>query len=56
MENRSLSYSPALDHWRVKKWTRNDARKFLYNGDSFQVVLDFLLGSNKPGTQGEIDQ
>ncbi len=31
MENRSLFYSPILDHWRVKKWggKRSKAFRFL---------------------------
>jgi hypothetical protein len=30
MENRTLSYSPVLRHWRVKKWTGKEARSFIY--------------------------
>ena len=46
MENRSLYYSPVLKHWRVKKWSGKNARKFLYEGENFQEAFDFLLGSS----------
>ena len=46
MENRSLHYSPILDHWRVKKWSGMDARSFLYDGDSFEDAFLALLGPN----------
>jgi hypothetical protein len=47
MENRTLHYSPVLDHWRVKKWSGKDARSFLYDGEDFQQAFQALLGSQK---------
>ena len=40
MENRSLFYSPVLKQWRVKKWAGKDARKFIYQGEDFDVAFD----------------
>jgi hypothetical protein len=45
-ENRSLFYSPVLNHWRVKKWAGKDARKFLYEGESFQEAFDCFVNRN----------
>jgi len=45
-ENRSLFYSPVLKVWRVKKWSGKDARKFIYEGESFQEAFDLFLGQN----------
>ena len=53
MENRSLFYSPVLKHWRVKKWTGTNARKFLYDGESFQEAFDYFLGPHAVGNQVE---
>jgi hypothetical protein len=44
MENRSLSYSPVLKHWRVKKWSGKEARSFLYDGEDFRAAFETLLG------------
>ena len=46
MENRTLHYSPVLDHWRVKKWSGKEARKFLYDGIDFDQAFQVLLGSH----------
>jgi hypothetical protein len=54
MENRSLFYSPVLKHWRVKKWSGKNARKFLYDGENFLEAFDILMGScrnDKPADQ-----
>lgn len=45
-ENRTLYYSPVLNHWRVKKWSGKGARKFIYDGLIFQDAFDILLGSS----------
>lgn len=44
MENRSLFYSPVLDHWRVKKWSGKDARSLLYDGINFEEAFQIFLG------------
>jgi hypothetical protein len=44
MENRALSYSPVLGHWRVKKWAGKNAKSFLYNGNNFVAAFESLLG------------
>lgn len=44
MENRSLSYSPVLQRWRVKKWSGKEARRFIYEGESFQEAFAHLQG------------
>jgi len=46
MENRSMFYSPVLDHWRVKKWAGKNAKSFLYDGDSFMMAFEYLLGTH----------
>ena len=46
MENRTLFYSPVLNHWRVKKWAGKNAKRFLYDGDSFTTAFEYLLGTN----------
>jgi hypothetical protein len=46
MENRTLYYSPVLKRWRVKKWTGKDARSFLYDGSSFALAFECLLGTH----------
>ena len=46
-ENRSLFYSPVLKHWRVKKWSGEQARKFIYQGEDFDDALNCLLGKSK---------
>jgi hypothetical protein len=48
MENRSLFYSPVLNHWRVKKWAGKNAKSFLYDGSDFLMAFDFLLGNHTP--------
>jgi hypothetical protein len=35
-----------LGHWRVKKWSGNDARSFLYDGEDFQRAFQVLQGSS----------
>jgi hypothetical protein len=44
MENRSLFYSPVLDHWRVKKWGGKRSKTFLYDGADFRQAFEHLLG------------
>lgn len=44
MENRSLSYSPLLKRWRVKKWSGKNARKFIYEGESLAEAVACLEG------------
>ena len=44
MENRALSYSPVLDHWRVRKWAGKNAKSFLYDGGDFMQAFESLLG------------
>jgi hypothetical protein len=46
MANRTLSYSPVLGHWRVKKWTGKDARSFLYDGSNFDEAFKVLVGTS----------
>lgn len=46
MENRSLSYSHVLDHWRVKKWAGKREKGFLYDGPSFEEAFEVFLGSH----------
>ena len=46
MENRTMFYSPVLDHWRVKKWSGKSAKSFIYDGDSFMMAFEYLLGTN----------
>ncbi|MFC1481089.1 hypothetical protein ACFL6E_02455 [Candidatus Neomarinimicrobiota bacterium] len=46
MENRSMFYSPVLDHWRVKKWAGKKAKSNIYDGDSFVRAFELLLGTN----------
>ena len=46
MENRTLFYSPVLNHWRVKKWTGKNAKSFIYEGDSFMLAFEYLLGTH----------
>jgi hypothetical protein len=55
MENRALSYSHVLDHWRVKKWAGKREKGFLYDGPSFEEAFKVFLGSHavKDATQGE---
>ena len=50
MENRSLSYSPVLDHWRVKKWAGKNTKGFLYDGESFTDAFESLLGPHAAET------
>jgi hypothetical protein len=45
MENRSLFYSPVLGHWRVRKWAGKKAKRFLYDGPSFEQAYEKFLGS-----------
>lgn len=52
MENRSLSYSPVLKHWRVKKWAGKDARKFIYEGSSFEEAFEAFMGPHMTKTSG----
>ncbi len=51
MENRSLFYSPVLQHWRVKKWVGKKARSFLYDGADFEKAYNTLLGSHNQGSE-----
>lgn len=44
MENRTMFYSPVLDHWRVKKWAGKRAKSFLYDGADFGLAFEHLLG------------
>jgi hypothetical protein len=46
MENRTMFYSPVLNHWRVRKWTGKRADSLLYDGDSFLTAFDYLLGTH----------
>ncbi len=46
MENRSMYYSPVLDHWRVKKWAGKNAKSFIYDGGSFMMAFESLLGTH----------
>jgi len=46
MENRTLFYSPVLNHWRVKKWAGKSARGLLYDGEDFMAAFEYLLGSH----------
>jgi hypothetical protein len=46
MENRTMFYSPVLDHWRVKKWAGKSAKHFIYDGDSFITAFEILLGAH----------
>ena len=52
MENRSLFYSPVLKHWRVKKWVGKDARKFIYEGGSFEEAFEVFLGQRGAAAAG----
>lgn len=57
MENRSLSYSPVLKHWRVKKWTGKEARSFLYDDRSFEEAFKVLMGPRGvPSSKSNIDK
>ena len=57
MENRSLSYSHVLAHWRVKKCAGKREKGFLYDGPSFEMAFEVFLGSHaaKDALQGEDD-
>lgn len=46
MENRALSYSPVLHHWRVKKWAGKNAKSLLYDGDDFMKAFENFLGAH----------
>ncbi len=46
MENRSLFYSPVLKHWRVKKWAGKGARRFIYEGESFEEAFEIFMGAH----------
>jgi hypothetical protein len=46
MENRTMFYSPVLDHWRVKKWAGKNAKSFIYDGGSFMMAFEYLLGTH----------
>jgi hypothetical protein len=46
MENRTMFYSPVLDHWRVKKWAGKNAKSFIYDGDNFRMAFEYLLGAH----------
>jgi len=46
MENRTMFYSPVLDHWRVKKWAGKSAKSFIYDGGSFMTAFECLLGAH----------
>ena len=49
MENRTMFYSPVLDHWRVKKWAGKKAKSFIYDGSSFMMAFECLLGTHAAG-------
>jgi len=55
MENRTLFYSPVLDHWRVKKWSGKNAKSFLYDGDDFMMAFEYLLGTHDVEHPAESD-
>ncbi|MFL7813256.1 MAG: hypothetical protein ACK2TT_06890 [Anaerolineales bacterium] len=55
MENRTLHYSPVLGHWRVKKWSGKDARKFLYDGADFDRAFRVLVGSYDGNEEDALD-
>ncbi len=46
MENRTMYYSPVLGHWRVKKWAGKSAKSFIYDGGSFMMAFEYLLGTH----------
>lgn len=46
MENRTMFYSPVLDHWRVKKWAGKSAKSLIYDGGSFMKAFEYLLGTH----------
>ena len=46
MENRTLSYSLVLDHWRVKKWAGKNVKSFIYDGGDFMAAFQCLLGTH----------
>ena len=46
MENRTMFYSPVLGHWRVKKWAGKNAKNLIYDGDSFTMAFEYLLGTH----------
>jgi hypothetical protein len=50
MENRSLFYSRALKHWRVKKWSGKEAKSFLYDGADFRLAFETLLAAHAAET------
>ncbi len=56
MENRSLSYSPLLKHWRVKKWAGQNAKSFLYDGESFAAAFEVLLGAHASKPLDKLEQ
>jgi hypothetical protein len=45
MENRTMFYSPVLDHWRVKKWAGKRAKSLIYDGANFMMAFEYLLGA-----------
>jgi hypothetical protein len=49
MENRTMFYSPVLNHWRVKKWAGKGAKSFIYDGDSFMTAFEHFLGAHAAG-------
>jgi hypothetical protein len=49
MENRTMFYSPVLNHWRVKKWAGKGAKGFIYDGESFMMAFENLLGPHAAG-------
>jgi hypothetical protein len=46
MENRTMFYSPVLNHWRVKKLAGNNAKSLLYDGSNFTIAFEHLLGTH----------
>jgi hypothetical protein len=54
MENRILFYSRVLDHWRVKKMAGKGAKSFLYDGSSFEIAFEYLLGTHTSEDRVEI--
>ena len=46
MENRTMFYSPVLDHWRVKKWAGKGAKSFIYDDTDFLMAFECFLGAH----------
>ena len=46
MEDRTLFYSPVLEHWRVKKWTGKRSKSLIYDGTDFMAAFDYFLDTH----------